>query len=42
MSPRTRSVLLTAAALGVLLSVFALYLQPALLVALSDQLWACF
>ena len=31
-----------AAALALLAGVFMLYLQPTLLVALSEQLWACF
>lgn len=31
-----------AVVLTVLAAVFALYLQPTLLVALSEQLWACF
>ena len=30
------------AALAVLLGVFALYLQPELMVSLAQQLWACF
>ncbi len=29
-------------ALAVLAMVFALYLQPAVLVTLADQVWACF
>lgn len=31
-----------AAALAVLLAVFALYTRPAFLVTLADQIWACF
>ena len=31
-----------AAVLAALAAVFALYLQPTLLVSLSEQLWACF
>ncbi len=31
-----------AAALAALGGVFALYLQPAMMVALSDLVWACF
>ena len=30
------------AALAVLLAVFALYTNPAFLVTLADQIWACF
>ena len=39
---RHRKLLAYGAALAVLLSVFALYTRPAMLVALADQLWACF
>ncbi len=35
-------ILAWAAVLAVLAAVFALYLQPTLLVSLSEQLWACF
>jgi hypothetical protein len=35
-------VLAYAAAVAVLLAVFALYTRPAILVTLADQLWACF
>lgn len=31
-----------AAAIGVLLGVFALYTQPTVMVALADMVWACF
>lgn len=31
-----------AAALAVLLAVFALYTRPGFLVTLADQLWSCF
>jgi hypothetical protein len=31
-----------AAALTALLAVFSLYLRPAFMVSLADQLWACF
>ena len=31
-----------AVALALLAAVFALYLQPTLLITLSEQLWACF
>ena len=31
-----------AAALAALAGVFALYLQPAMLVVLAEQVWACF
>ncbi len=37
-----RRILLYAAALGVLLAVFALYTRPDFLVSLADQVWACF
>jgi hypothetical protein len=30
------------AALGLLLAVFALYLQPAFLFTLAQQVWSCF
>ena len=41
--PRTLPRLLAwAVALALLAAVFTLYLQPTLLVALSEQLWACF
>ena len=39
---RHRKLLAYAAAVAVLLAVFALYTRPAILVALADQLWACF
>lgn len=42
----TQSLLLrllaAAAAMAVLLAVFSLYTRPEFLVALSEQLWACF
>ena len=41
MSPRRRLIAWTGIT-AVLLGVFALYTQPAFLVALADQLWACF
>ena len=31
-----------AAVLAVLLAVFALYLQPQIMLTLADQVWACF
>ena len=34
--------LIAAAVLAVLLGVFSLYSRPEFLVALSEQLWACF
>jgi hypothetical protein len=37
-----RKLLAYGAAVAVLLAVFALYTRPAMLVALADQLWACF
>ena len=39
---RIRKVLAYGAALAVLLAVFALYTRPTILVALADQIWACF
>ncbi|MEO5672477.1 MAG: hypothetical protein ABIR26_17455 [Ramlibacter sp.] len=42
MTLRTRKLLAYGAAVAVLLAVFALYTQPAILVTLADQLWACF
>ena len=37
-----RKILLYAAAVCVLLAVFALYTRPDFLVTLADQVWACF
>lgn len=42
MTLRTRKLLAYGAAIVVLLAVFALYTQPAILVTLADQMWACF
>ena len=42
MTVRTRKFLAYGAAIAVLVGVFALYTRPAILVALADQLWACF
>lgn len=42
MNVQHRKLLAYAAAIAVLLAVFALYTRPAILVALADQLWACF
>ena len=39
---RTRKLLAYGAAVAVLLAVFALYLQPLMMVALGDMIWACF
>jgi hypothetical protein len=39
---RARKLLAYAAALSVLLAVFALYTRPLFLVTLADQIWACF
>ena len=39
---RPRRVALWAVALAVLIAVFALYLQPDLVVTLANQLWSCF
>jgi hypothetical protein len=37
-----RKILAYAAALAVLLGVFALYAQPELMVTISEQVWSCF
>jgi hypothetical protein len=37
-----RKLIAYGAAVAVLVAVFALYTRPEILVALSDQLWACF
>lgn len=42
MKQNTRQWLAWAAALLLLLAVFALYTRPDFLVTLADQLWACF
>jgi hypothetical protein len=42
MRQRTRKLLAYAAAVAVLLAVFALYTRPLILVTLADQIWACF
>jgi len=42
MTLRTRKILAYGAAIAALLAVFALYTQPAILVTLADQMWACF
>jgi hypothetical protein len=39
---RLRKILAYAAAVTVLLAVFALYTRPTILVTLADQIWACF
>ena len=39
---RWKTWLATAALAAVLLAVFAWYLQPAFMLTLADQLWACF
>jgi hypothetical protein len=39
---RARKVLAYAAAVAVLLGVFALYTRPELMITLSEQIWACF
>jgi hypothetical protein len=38
---RTRKLLGYAAAVAVLLAVFALYTRPAIMVTLADQIWSC-
>jgi len=42
MNPRARKLLAYAAAVAVLLGVFALYTRPELMITLSEQIWACF
>lgn len=42
MRPHARKVLAYAAAIAVLLGVFALYTRPELMITLSEQVWACF
>lgn len=42
MSPRAKKLTAYAAALVVLLGVFALYTQPQMMVAIGDMVWACF
>ena len=42
MTLRTRKLLGYAGAITALLAVFALYAQPAIMVTLADQIWACF
>ncbi|WP_268904879.1 hypothetical protein [Caenimonas soli] len=42
MTQRTHKWLAYGTAVAVLLAVFSLYTRPTILVALADQLWACF
>jgi len=42
MHPSWRKLLAYAAAIAVLLGVFALYTRPELMVTISEQIWACF
>jgi hypothetical protein len=42
MAARSRKLLTYAAAVAVLLGVFALYTEPAMMVRVSDMVWACF
>ena len=42
MSRRASKLLAYAAAVAVLLAVFALYTRPLIMVTLADQIWACF
>lgn len=42
MTPRTRKFLAHAAALLLLLAVFALYTRPQIMVTLAEQVWLCF
>lgn len=39
---RSYKILFYAAAIGVLVAVFALYTRPDFLVTLANQVWACF
>lgn len=39
---RVRKVFAYAAAVAVLLGVFALYTRPELMITISEQVWACF
>jgi hypothetical protein len=41
-SLRARKLLAYAAAVAVLLAVFALYTRPEMMVTLADRLWSCF
>jgi hypothetical protein len=42
MTLRGKKLLAYGTAIAVLLAVFALYTRPTILVALADQVWACF
>ncbi len=42
MAPRTRRIAAYAAAVAVLVGVFALYTRPDMMVAVSEMIWACF
>lgn len=42
MSLRARKLAAYVAAVSALLAVFALYARPDIMVALADQMWACF
>ena len=42
MTPRNRKLLAYAAALALLLGVFALYTRPQIMVTLAEQVWLCF
>ena len=42
MTQRAKKLLAYGAAVAVLLGVFALYVQPQMMVAVSDMVWACF
>lgn len=42
MSQRAGKLLTYGACVAALLVVFALYLRPAIMVTLADQIWACF
>lgn len=42
MNLRARKILAYTVAIAVLLGVFALYTRPELMIAISEQVWACF
>jgi hypothetical protein len=42
MKTLTRRLLAYTAAVAALLGVFALYLRPEMMVAVSEQIWSCF
>ena len=42
MALRTRKLLAYGSAIAILLAVFGLYTRPDVMIALADQVWACF